>query len=78
MTTPYVGTRPVVVYTYRGLVERGNGRGYSWRDGYSTTGANGAVSYPWMTYRECQADARSRGAVARFWRALAPNTPVSP
>ena len=71
MNQPYVGARPVIVYVYRGPVERAYAReegrhGIAWRDGYSEAGINGAVTFPWMTYRECQADARSRGAVARF------------
>jgi hypothetical protein len=66
---PYVGARKVVTYVYRGRVERGVGNGrYADRDGYSETGPGGGVTYPWMTYRECQADARARGAVARFTR----------
>ena len=55
-----------VVYVYRGQVERGSR--YAWREGYSETTADGGILYPWMTYRECQADAKRRGARARFKR----------
>ena len=54
-----------IVYTYRGEVERGTGRGYRWRPAYSET-VNGAIVYPWMTRRECQEDARARGARTTF------------
>jgi hypothetical protein len=57
-----------IVYTYRGGVERGTGEpGYRWRDGYSESTADGHATFPWMTKRECQNDARTRGAVARFF-----------
>lgn len=56
-----------ITYTYRGPVERGNGKpGYDWHDGYSETTDTGAVLYPWMTFRECQQDARKRNACAVF------------
>ena len=48
-------------YTYRGGVERGTGRGYKWHNGYSETSEDGSTLYPWMTARECQADAKARG-----------------
>jgi hypothetical protein len=73
----YVGIRPVAYYVYRGQIERGaatarNPRpGYRWYDGYSQTSPTGAVEYPWMTYRECLAHAKSRGKVARFDRTRA-------
>ena len=73
MIVPYVGVRQVVTYVLRGTVERVRARPgrvgtYETRPGYSETSPDGCVSFPWMTYRECQADARSRGAVARFVR----------
>lgn len=55
-----------ITYFYRGGVERGTGKGYQWRNGYSENSADGSVVYPWMTRRECEADARTRGAVAKF------------
>ena len=58
-----------VEYHYRGQIERGNGKGgYVWRDGYSETSAEGYVSYPWNTYRECQRAAKSEGKTAVFFR----------
>lgn len=58
-----------ITYVHRGPIERLSRRGkrlsYRWTDGYSETGPNG-VSYPWMTRRECQADARTREAKAKF------------
>lgn len=59
--------RPAMVYTYRGLIERGNGKpGYDWRAGYSETMPGGLVVYPWQTYRECQAEAKAHGCRAIF------------
>lgn len=60
-----------VTYVFRGLVERGTGRrrAYVWKNGYSETSPSGGVSFPWMTRRECQLDARSRDLVARFQEA---------
>jgi hypothetical protein len=56
-----------VTYFYRGKVERGNGKpGYDWHNGYSETAADGSVTYPWLTRRECIADAQSQGAKAQF------------
>jgi hypothetical protein len=55
-----------VTYTYRGGVERGTGKSYAWREGFSETATDGGVYYPWMTRKECQADARAQGAIARF------------
>jgi hypothetical protein len=64
--------KPTITYTYRGMIERGRpvkGRpSYEWFEGYSETGANGEVGFPWMTYRECQQEARTVGAVAKFER----------
>lgn len=58
--------KTIIVYHYRGGVERGTGNGYAWRDGYSENSAEGWPTYPWMTARECQEDARKRGAIAKF------------
>lgn len=61
-------TKPRITFHYRGTIERGNGRpGYDWKEGWSET-IDGMVSYPWNTRRECQAEARRRGAVAVFVR----------
>lgn len=57
----------IIEYTYRGDVERGDGRGgYKWLPGFSETSEDGSILYPWNTARECQADARARGARARL------------
>ena len=67
-------TRPVATYVFRGSVERVRSRGqgrvgtYVWHDGYSEDAPGGGVSYPWMTKRECQRDARERGCRAVFVR----------
>lgn len=62
-------TKRIITYTYRGEVERGNGKpGYSRFSGYSETAEDGSVHYPWMTYRECQQAAKAQGATARFVR----------
>jgi hypothetical protein len=62
-----------IVYNYRGLVERGTGGpGYDWREGYSETAPDGGILYPWMTKRECQADARAKDAQAVFMRESRP------
>lgn len=58
-----------IVYEYRGGVERVSGNTYQWFDGYSERNKDGAITYPWMTARECQKDARNRGAVAKMERA---------
>ena len=56
-----------IVYEYRGKIEIGNGKpGYDWHPGYSETSESGLISYPWMTRRECQQQARSQGCIARF------------
>lgn len=56
-----------ITYYYRGGVERGNGKpGYDWHDGYSPNNEQGQMTAPWMTYRECQADAKAKGATAKF------------
>jgi len=59
-------TMQIIIYYYRGDVERGTGCGYAWRPGYSENTPDGAITYPWMTVRECQDDARKRGAIAKF------------
>lgn len=59
--------KPIMTFYYRGMIERGNGKpGYDWHNGYSENGADGSPLYPWQTRRECQAEARSNGANARF------------
>ncbi len=55
-----------VIYTYRGNIERGVGGSYKWFPGYSATAIDGGVLYPWMTYRECQRDAKATGDKAVF------------
>lgn len=62
--------RKKITYYYRGEVERpryGRHRlhSYVWRAAYSEQGEHGPL-YPWLTYRECQQDARDRGCVAAF------------
>lgn len=63
-------TKTIITYTYRGQVERGTATernprlGYRWYAGYTEDPATA----PWMTYRECQADAKARNASARFVR----------
>lgn len=61
-------TKLTLVYVYRGAIERAKGRRYVWQDGYSETGPDGAVCYPWRTKSECRADAKSRGGRALFFR----------
>jgi hypothetical protein len=58
-------SKPAIRYHYRGLIERG--RNYDWKEGYSE-GEGQTITYPWMTRRECQSDARKRGARAVFVR----------
>ncbi len=66
--------KPTITYCYRGDVERGTATprnprpGYRWADGYSEDGPEGRPSYPWMTRRECQKDAKARGCRAVFVR----------
>lgn len=55
-----------ITYHFRGLCERGTGNGYQWRSGFSENTPEGQETFPWMTARECQADAKARGARARF------------
>ena len=59
-----------ITYYYRGDIGRPHYQkyrtnAYRWRPGYSEQGENGPVSL-WLTYRECQQDARDRGCVAVF------------
>lgn len=56
--------QPVIIYTRRGRVERGSR--YKWHEAYSATTPEGYVLYPWMTRRECRADAKTKGARAVF------------
>jgi hypothetical protein len=66
--------KKTITYHYRGMIERGNGKpGYSWREGYSAEGPNGEVTYPWLTYRECQRDAKAEGCRAVFKRPPEPD-----
>ena len=57
-----------ITYHYRGHIERGNGRSYAWRDGYSEAGEGGGVMYPWSTKSECQQEAKAKGCRAKFVR----------
>lgn len=52
--------KPVFDYYKAGPVERGPR--YGWRDGYSLNGN----TYPWLTKREAQRDARARGGKAKI------------
>jgi len=58
--------KPVIIFYYRGLVERVYLRGGAWIPGYSENSPTGAVTYPWQGKRECQADAKRRGCRAVF------------
>ena len=61
--------KAAVVYYYRGLTERGTGEpGYRWVEGWSENSAEGKELFPWMTRRECLAEARSNGVKALFVR----------
>jgi len=58
-----------IKYFRRGNIEHatGNmGRPYRWAVGYSETSPNGGTVFPWMTRRECCADAAMRGGTATF------------
>ena len=58
---------PTITYPYRGSLERYSMRsGASWVRGYSETTTEGGILYPWMTKRQCQSEARRRGAKAVF------------
>lgn len=55
-----------ITYFYRGPIERSR----RWCYGYSANGPGGGTLYPWMTKRECYADARAQGCQAVFVRDL--------
>jgi len=57
------GKTPEIIFVRVGQVERvRQGGRYEWHDGYSENGN----TYPWLTKREAQQDARRRGAKAVF------------
>jgi len=57
------------IYVYRGQIERGTGEpGYRWINGYSQDSLDGLPTYPWMSVRECQADAKAQGGTAQCLR----------
>jgi hypothetical protein len=56
--------KPTINYHYRGLIERSSG----WCEGYSTTGLNGGIIYPWQTKKECQSEAKDQKKKAVFVR----------
>ena len=59
--------KPKREYYYRGLVERGGPfKGYRWANGYSANGPNGEETQPWLTKRECYAEAKADGVQAVF------------
>lgn len=59
--------KKTISYYYRGEVERGTGEpGYRWHRGYSPNSEDGKPTYPWMTQKECIADAKAQGASAQF------------
>ena len=68
--------REPTIYTFRGSIERPSTRhrrpSYRLFDGYSATTEDGAVLYPWMTKRECRAEAKADGKRAVFVQNLAP------
>jgi hypothetical protein len=51
-----------IQYIYMGRIERGTGKSYSWRQGYSRNGN----TYPWLTRREASEEAEAEGAKAVF------------
>jgi hypothetical protein len=53
-----------ITYIYRGQIERG--ADYHWCNGFSPDSEDGLPTYPWMTKRECQTDAKANGAKAAF------------
>lgn len=57
--------KQVIIYHYRGLIELRTPKRVSWVEGYSEQGEHGPV-YPWLRRSACHADARARGATARF------------
>jgi len=66
-------TTKTITYYYRGLIERGVGGRYEWREGFSENSPGGRPLYPWSTKRECQRAARQQGAKAVFARNGIPN-----
>ena len=60
-----------ITYIYRGPIEipwPKNGKpSYTWTNGWSEYKGKEVV-YPWMRKCDCRADARSRGAMAKFIR----------
>lgn len=59
--------KPAILhFYYRGDVERGNGKGYSWQAGYSQNSEDGKPLYPWSTRAECLQEARLQNAQAVF------------
>jgi hypothetical protein len=59
--------KKTITYYYRGMIERG--ANYDWREGWSANSEEGQTLYPWNTKRECQAEAKTKGAKAVFVRA---------
>jgi hypothetical protein len=53
-----------ITYYYRGQIERG--KNYKRVDGYSANSIDGLTEYPWLSYRESQRYAKSRGCKALF------------
>lgn len=64
----------MITYHYRGPIERlvrdshRRSMRFTIVDGFSADGPTGGVLYPWMTKRECVADAAAQGERARFVR----------
>jgi hypothetical protein len=57
--------KKIIEYAYRGQIEVGSpNAGYRWVDGYSETGPDGGVLYPWMSAQDCRRDAAQRGCRA--------------
>jgi len=52
------------MYYFRGLVESINRR--YWLNGYSRTGENGEIEYPWLPKKECQKISKRYGKRAVF------------
>jgi len=59
-----MSNKPTITYYYRGLIERGSD--YHWTKGYSANSDDNLPLYPWETFRECQRDAKLKGARAVF------------
>ena len=75
--------KELVFFYYRGSIERVSGKPmhYRWFNGYSERAPDGGVLYPWMTKKECMAEARGAGFRAVFieeTRARSSNLPVHP